>query len=177
MEEKAKKILTLIEHYSLQIVFITNKVQFQDKTESKMKIIPEIIQKLNEAGLKITPQRVAVMQTLMRLKSHPTAEELFAEVSKTIPGLSPTTIYNTLDTFVDKGLVKRVKTDMDVMRYDAITEHHHHLYCAVSDRMEDYFDPELDQMLSDYFNRKKITGFNVTDIRLQLMGDFESKEK
>lgn len=138
-----------------------------------MKLVQEIIQKLNKAGLKITHQRVAVMQTLMRLKSHPTADELFTEVSKSIHGLSPTTIYNTLDTFVEKGLVKRVKTDADVMRYDAITEQHHHLYCAVSDRMEDYFDPELDQMLTEYFKRKQIEGFRVSDIRLQLMGDFD----
>ncbi len=139
--------------------------------------LQEIVRKLNNAGLKITPQRVAVMQTLCKFRWHPTAEELFAGVSKTIPGLSQTTIYNTLDTFVKKGLVKRVKTDADVMRYDAVTEHHHHLYCAVSDRMEDYFDPELDQMLADYFERKRIEGFNVSDIRLQLMGDFDDNKK
>jgi Fur family peroxide stress response transcriptional regulator len=141
-----------------------------------MEITQGIIKRLNEAGLKITPQRVAVMQTLCKLRMHPTAEELFAEVSKTIPGLSPTTIYNTLDTFVEKGLIKRVKTDADVMRYDAITEHHHHLYCAVSDRMEDYFDNELDEMLSAYFERKQINGFKVSDIRLQLMGDFSERK-
>lgn len=141
-----------------------------------MEITQGIIKRLNEAGLKITPQRVAVMQTLCKLRMHPTAEELFAEVSKTIPGLSPTTIYNTLDTFVEKGLIKRVKTDADVMRYDAITEHHHHLYCAVSDRMEDYFDTELDEMLSAYFERKQINGFKVSDIRLQLMGDFSDRK-
>lgn len=141
-----------------------------------MEITQGIIKRLNEAGLKITPQRVAVMQTLCKLRMHPTAEELFAEVSKTIPGLSPTTIYNTLDTFVEKGLIKRVKTDADVMRYDAITEHHHHLYCAVSDRMEDYFDTELDEMLSAYFERKQISGFKVSDIRLQLMGDFNERK-
>jgi len=141
-----------------------------------MEITQGIIKRLNEAGLKITPQRVAVMQTLCKLRMHPTAEELFAEVSKTIPGLSPTTIYNTLDTFVEKGLIKRVKTDADVMRYDAITEHHHHLYCAVSDRMEDYFDTELDEMLNAYFERKRINGFKVSDIRLQLMGDFSERK-
>ncbi|NTW24426.1 MAG: hypothetical protein HGA37_06990, partial [Lentimicrobium sp.] len=73
--------------------------------------------------------------------------------------------------------VKRVKTDADVMRYDAITEHHHHLYCAVSDRMEDYFDPELDNLLQNYFNRKQIQGFNVSDIRLQLMGNFDENKQ
>jgi len=142
-----------------------------------MELVQDIIRKLTDSGLKITPQRVAVMKTLMQLRNHPTAEELFSEVSKTMPGLSPTTIYNTLDIFVKKGLVKRVKTDADVMRYDAITEHHHHLYCAVSDRMEDYFDPELDTMLQDYFKKKQIKGFNVSDIRLQLMGDFDEKKQ
>jgi len=138
-----------------------------------MESVQEIVARLNQAGLKITPQRVAVMQSLLKMKNHPTADDLFAEVANTIPGLSPTTIYNTLDVFVKNGLVKRVKTDADVMRYDAITEHHHHLYCADSDRMEDYFDPELDRLLAEYFERKKIKGFSVNDIRLQLMGNFE----
>jgi Fur family peroxide stress response transcriptional regulator len=142
-----------------------------------METVQDIVARLNKAGLKITPQRVAVMQSLLKLMSHPTADELFAEVAASMPGLSPTTIYNTLDVFVKNGLVKRVKTDADVMRYDAITIHHHHLYCAVSDRMEDYFDPELDQMLTDYFKRKRIHGFNVSDIRLQLMGNFNENKQ
>lgn len=142
-----------------------------------MESTQDIVKKISDAGLKITPQRVTVLQMLCKLKNHPTADELFAEVSQILPGLSPTTIYNTLDTFVEKGLIKRVKTDTDVMRYDAITDHHHHLYCAVSDRMEDYFDPELDRILSDYFNKKQISGFSVSDIRLQLMGDFNENNK
>ncbi|MCD6658653.1 MAG: transcriptional repressor [Lentimicrobium sp.] len=142
-----------------------------------MESTQDIVKKISDAGLKITPQRVTVLQMLCKLKNHPTADELFAEVSQILPGLSPTTIYNTLDTFVEKGLIKRVKTDADVMRYDAITDHHHHLYCAVSDRMEDYFDPELDRILSDYFNKKQISGFSVSDIRLQLMGDFNENNK
>ncbi|MCO5265463.1 MAG: transcriptional repressor [Lentimicrobium sp.] len=146
------------------------------KLSLNMELIQNIVSKLSDAGLKITPQRVAVMKTLLEQSNHPTADELFNEISKDLPGLSPTTIYNTLDTFVEKGLIRRVKTDADVMRYDAVTEHHHHLYCAVSDRMEDYFDPELDQMLLEYFRKKQIKGFTVSDIRLQLMGDFEQKK-
>jgi len=64
-----------------------------------------------------------------------------------------------------------------VMRYDAIMAHHHHLYCAGSDRMEDYFDPELDQMLLEYFQKKQIKGFNLNDIRLQLMGNFDDNKQ
>lgn len=140
-----------------------------------MNTIQDIMQKLHDAGLKTTPQRIAIMQTLVRLRQHPTADELYVEVSKKLPGLSATTIYNTLETFVDKGLVKRIKTDAGVMRYDDIVETHHHMYCSNSDRIKDYFDPELDELLKEYFEKKFIDGFTVSDIRLQLMGDFQNK--
>ena len=141
-----------------------------------MNTAQDIIHKLHDAGLKTTPQRIAIMQTLFRLRQHPTADELYVEVSKQLPGLSPTTIYNTLETFVEKGMIKRIKTDAGVMRYDDIIESHHHMYCSFSDRIEDYFDPELDELLKDYFEKKKIEGFTVNDIRLQLMGDFQTKK-
>lgn len=137
----------------------------------------EILNKLSTAGLKITPQRIAVLQTLAKLKIHPTADELYNEVVKQIPGLSATTIYNTLETFVSKGLIRRVKTDAGRMRYDHIMDQHHHLYSAVSDQMEDYFDPELDTLLQDYFDKKEIKGFKVNEIRLQISGDFEKQNK
>jgi Fur family peroxide stress response transcriptional regulator len=65
-----------------------------------------------------------------------------------------------------------VKTDRDAMRYDGILESHHHLYCAESDRIEDYTDLELDQMLEDYFRKKRIPGFRIDEIRLQIKGTF-----
>ncbi|MDD2964595.1 MAG: transcriptional repressor [Bacteroidales bacterium] len=131
----------------------------------------EIISKLTDKGLKITPQRIAVYEALVEFY-HPTADDIYKKVLEKIPGLSYTTVYNILDTLVTNKLITRVKTDADVMRYDAITEHHHHLYCASSDRMEDYYDPELDQLLKEHFKRKQPCGFTITDIRLQLMGDF-----
>lgn len=142
-----------------------------------MESIQEIARHLSTCGLKVTPQRVSILQALGKMHTHPTAEELFKEVSQHIPGLSVTTIYNVLDSFVEKGLVRRVKTDSGIMRYDAILEHHHHLYCVSSDRLEDYHDPELDQMLRNYFEQKQIKGFKITDVRLQLTGEFSSNEK
>jgi Fur family transcriptional regulator, peroxide stress response regulator len=139
-----------------------------------MKTIQHIAKEISASGLKVTPQRVAVMQALYKL-NHPRAEEIFKEVSCSIPGLSPTTVYNVLDILVSKGIIKRVKTDLGVMRYDAVSDHHHHLYCADTDRVEDFFDPELDHILQEYFENKKIKGFKLDDIKLQLMGKFEEK--
>jgi Fur family transcriptional regulator, peroxide stress response regulator len=63
------------------------------------------------------------------------------------------------------------------MRYDAVSDHHHHMYCIDTDRVEDFFDPELDMILQNYFQKKKIEGFKLEDIKLQLMGKFDESEK
>ncbi len=141
-----------------------------------MKTIRHIAKEISASGLKVTPQRIAVMQALYKL-SHPRAEEIYNEVSESIPGLSPTTVYNVLDILASKGMIKRVKTDSGVMRYDAVSDHHHHMYCTDTDRVEDFYDPELDQILQNYFTRKKIDGFKLEDIKLQLMGKFHESEK
>jgi Fur family peroxide stress response transcriptional regulator len=137
-----------------------------------MKSVQDIATEIQEAGLKVTPQRVSVMQCLYKL-NHPRAEEIYSEVSQNIPGLSATTVYNVLDALVEKGIIKRVKTEKGVMRYDAVADHHHHMYCMSTDRVEDFFDPELDNLLQNYFQKKEIKGFRLEDIKLQLMGKFE----
>lgn len=135
----------------------------------------EIAKKLNAAGLKVTPQRVALLQALGASTSHPTAEDLYRRVSPGIPGLSLTTVYNVLEVLVQKNIINRVKTDAGGMRYDAVTDMHHHLYDENSDHMEDYHDPELDQLLAEYFRRKQIRGFRLKDVKLQIVGVFENK--
>jgi Fur family transcriptional regulator, peroxide stress response regulator len=137
-----------------------------------MKTIQEIAKAIQESGLKVTPQRISVIQSLEKL-DHPRAEDIFREVSQQIPGLSPATVYNTLEALVRKKIIKKVHTEADVMRYDAVPEHHHHLYCMQSDRMDDYFDPELDQLLNDFFEKKNINGFKLKEVKLQLMGEFD----
>ena len=131
---------------------------------------------LAEHGLKVTPQRIAVYSALLELKQHPTADRIIDHVRKNNPNISSGTVYNTLDTFVAKSMIRKVKTDSDVMRYDAIQDHHHHLYCSDSDRIEDYFDEELDEMLKDYFIRKRIDGFDVKEVKLQILGNFRNRK-
>ncbi|MFW6289560.1 MAG: Fur family transcriptional regulator [Mariniphaga sp.] len=128
--------------------------------------------KLAEKGLKVTPQRMAIYDAIIKLNNHPTVENINEYIRKNHPNISIGTVYKVLDAFVENGLVKKVKTERDAMRYDAIVESHHHIYCSDSDKIEDYFDNELNDLLERYFEQKRIPGFKVEDIKLQIIGKY-----
>jgi Fur family transcriptional regulator, peroxide stress response regulator len=127
---------------------------------------------LKEAGLKVTPQRLAVLEAVYVLDKHTTSEEISNFVKRQYPSMAIGTVYNILNFFVSKGIISRVKTDKGAMLYDIVSEKHHHLYCMQSDRIEDYYNNELDRLLEDFFSKKKIRGFEIEDIKLQLVGRF-----
>lgn len=131
-----------------------------------------IKQKLSEKGMKITPQRMAVLEAIYRLKNHPTADNIIEFIRKTHPNVAVGTVYKVLETLVENGLVKRVTTDRDFMRYDGILDKHHHLYCSNCDLIEDYHDPDLDELLKKYFESKNIPGFKIEEFVLQIKGTF-----
>ncbi|MBN1158490.1 MAG: transcriptional repressor [Bacteroidales bacterium] len=134
--------------------------------------IEEIRNKLKSRGLKITPQRIAVFEAVTFLKNHPTADRIAAFISRNYPNVATGTVYKILETLVENKLLMKVKTENDIMRYDAILDNHHHLYSTESERIEDYFDEELDRLVSDYFKKKAIPNFNIQEIRLQIIGKF-----
>ncbi|NOX64691.1 MAG: transcriptional repressor [Chlorobi bacterium] len=131
-----------------------------------------IKEKLSECGLKITPQRIAILEAIYVLNNHPTADNIITYIRKTHPNIATGTVYKVLDTLVDSKLIKKIKTEKDIMRYDGILDQHHHLFSSESDRIEDYSDDKLDKLLEEYFKRKKIPGFKVEEIKLQINGKF-----
>jgi len=137
---------------------------------SSQKIYQDLL-KLHD--LKVTPQRLAVMQAVDELNNHPTSDEILKWVCERQPGIGTGTIYNILDTLAEHGILVRVKTGEGKMRYDSVSEHHHHLYCEESGEIGDYFDPELDRLLADHFSKKNISGFDVSDIQLHIKGKFK----
>ena len=141
-----------------------------------MKII-EIRNKLIEKGLKVTPQRIAILEAIIKLNNHPTAENIIDYIRNNHPNIATATVYKVLDALVASELIKKVKTEKDVMRYDAIMENHHHLYCSESDRIEDFFDTELNEMIEKYFEKKKIPDFEIEDVKLQIIGKFLNDNK
>jgi Fur family peroxide stress response transcriptional regulator len=133
----------------------------------------DIRKELTSKGLRVTPQRVAILEAIIQLRNHPTADNIIDFIKEHHPNIATGTVYKILEALVENGFIKKVKTDRDVMRYDAITEPHHHLYSAETDRIEDYFDEELNTLISDYFKKKNIPEFEIKDIKLQIIGNFK----
>jgi Fur family peroxide stress response transcriptional regulator len=131
-------------------------------------------EKLQEKGLKVTPQRVAIYDAIFKLKNHPTAENVIEYIKANHPNISVGTVYKVLDSLVENELLKKVKTEKDIMRYDAVLSNHHHLYCAETDRIEDYEDEKLNVLINEYFEKNKIKNFKVHDIKLQITGKFNN---
>jgi len=127
---------------------------------------------LIDKELKVTPQRMAVLDALSHLKNHPTADNIIEFIKTNHPNIAIGTVYKTLETFVEVGVIKKVKTEKDVMRYDSILENHHHLYASDTEYIEDYFDNELDEMIDKYFEKKRIPNFVVEDVKVQIIGKF-----
>lgn len=139
--------------------------------------LSEARNKLIEKGLRITPQRLAIFEAVLKLYNHPTADDIAAFIKRDFPNVATGTVYKVLDSLVENGLIKKVKTEKDVMRYDAILENHHHLYCAESDRIADYYNEEINELLSEYFRKKGIPDFEIGDIKLQIIGKFLNEPK
>jgi Fur family peroxide stress response transcriptional regulator len=131
-----------------------------------------VIRLLVQNDLKVTPQRVAILEVILNLDNHPHAENITEYLRLSHPNISIGTIYKTLEIFTKKGIIKKVLTTKDSMRYDAIPERHHHLYCLESERIEDYYDDDLNKILEDYIKKKNIPNFKIEDIKLQIVGKF-----
>lgn len=132
-----------------------------------------LVENLIQYGLKVTPQRLAILEGLIILDNHPTAENIIRLIRLNHPNIAAGTVYKTLDTFSKKGLINKVKTELDIVRYEAVTKKHHHLYCIDSERIEDYVDDSLYELIGNYLKKNKIPFFEINDIKLQIIGKFK----
>jgi Fe2+ or Zn2+ uptake regulation protein len=96
---------------------------------------------LRERGQRVTPQRLAIARVLEELNRHVTAELVFAEVGRRMPGVSLPTVYATLELLEQLGLVRRVASEGGVVVYDPRTEEHHHLACRRCGAIQDVDAP------------------------------------
>jgi Fur family peroxide stress response transcriptional regulator len=84
---------------------------------------------LKEIGLKITPQRQAVLRFLNGNKNHPSADSIYSEILKEYPAISFATVYNTLSRLAGSGKIQELDIDPGRKRFDPRTDTHSHFYC------------------------------------------------
>jgi Fur family ferric uptake transcriptional regulator/Fur family peroxide stress response transcriptional regulator len=74
---------------------------------------------------------MAVMDFLLKNPTHPTIDEIYSELSKTIPTLSKTTVYNTVKMLSENKAIQTIFIDEKNKRYDADTDKHVHFMCNI----------------------------------------------
>ncbi|MBN1767293.1 MAG: transcriptional repressor [Prolixibacteraceae bacterium] len=127
---------------------------------------------ISAKGLKVTPQRMRVLEAVYALDNHPTADNIIGYIRQTDPNIASGTVYKVLETMVENQLIKRVQTEKGIMRYDGEMESHHHLYCSDCDCIEDYHNAKLDELLEDFFSKHKIENYKIDSIRVSISGQF-----
>jgi Fur family peroxide stress response transcriptional regulator len=124
------------------------------------------IKRFQEKGLKLTNQRIAVYEALASTDKHPTADSIYQEIKERYPMISLNTVYNTLEVLKEIGEISQLNTDISA-RFDANMAPHHHLVCLHCKRIEDFVDPELDQIPLKVPGRKD---FKILSHKVEFQG-------
>ncbi|MBB6731842.1 Fur family transcriptional regulator [Cohnella zeiphila] len=129
--------------------------------------VHQAVDQLKSGGVRMTPQRYAILQFLMESREHPTADDIFRAISPQYPSLSVATVYNNLKLFVDAGLVRELTYGDDSSRFDADLSDHYHAICTRCGKMVD-FDHEPVRDVEEAAARS--TGFLVHGHRMEVYG-------
>ncbi|MFN3406974.1 MAG: Fur family transcriptional regulator [Caldimicrobium sp.] len=111
-------------------------------------------------GLKLTPQRLAILEYLEQTREHPSAEDIYNALKDRFPSMSFATIYNTLEVLIKKGLVKELPLDSSKKRFDPFTHPHHHFVCKKCGKIMDV-EKHFDIAIPDDLNDVEIEEFQV----------------
>ncbi len=128
------------------------------------KDLEEIKEFLKKKGLQPSFQRVKILEFLDKNRIHPTADEIFKSLLQTVPTISKATVYNTLRSFVEKGIVQELTIEENELRYDIVTEPHIHFKCRICGKIYDIPLEDCEAL------KLKGSGFKVEKIEIYLRG-------
>ena len=136
-------------------------------SRTKQSRLEEFQRRCRERGVPLTTQRRAVLQAVLDLDCHPTADQVYSFEAVRRARISRATVYRTLESLVRMGAITKACHTGGVVRYDGRTAIHHHLVCLRCDAVVDIADARLDALpVPD----TSMFGFEVRDFRVQLRG-------
>jgi Fe2+ or Zn2+ uptake regulation protein len=125
----------------------------------------DVVTELEARGIQPSAQRIAVAKIVLTTDRHPTAEELHQLVKARSPGISRATIYNTLNLFVEKGLVQALTLAGGKIVYDPKLDRHHHF---IDDETGDIYDLPWDAFSIE--QKAALSQFDVRDLQVVVHG-------
>ena len=102
-----------------------------------MKDLDQLAKRLKEQHISVTPQRLEILKTIMSRYDHPSADNIYQEVRRKLPMISFNTVYKTLETFCQLGLIIKINPLHEVARYDGNISPHTHVVCSRCHKVED----------------------------------------
>lgn len=129
--------------------------------------LKDALDALKTSGVRITPQRHAILEFLISSDTHPTADEIYKALADDFPNMSVATVYNNLRVFRNAGLVKELTYGDSSSRFDFVTHDHYHIICDECGTIVDFHHPGLEEVehLASH-----VTGFKVNSHRLEVYG-------
>ena len=125
----------------------------------------ETLQALTEHGIQPSAQRVAVAEYVLYTTDHPSADQVWAEVKRSFPMLSRATVYNTLNLFTEKGLLRELVLAEGRIVFDPKLDPHHH-----------FLDEETGEIVDvpwsalDVRRVHSLSGFDVREYQVVMRG-------
>ena len=130
----------------------------------------ETLEALTEHGIQPSAQRVAVADYVLYTSDHPSADQVWAEVKRSFPMLSRATVYNTLNLFTEKGLLRELVLAAGKVVFDPKLDPHHH-----------FLDEETGEIVDvpwsalDVRRVHSLSGFDVREYQVVMRGKKSSR--
>ncbi|BAU29626.1 Fur family peroxide stress response transcriptional regulator [Aneurinibacillus soli] len=122
---------------------------------------------LKKNGVRITPQRCAILSYLLEHMNHPTVEEIYEALKYKLPTISVATIYNNLRLFKEINLVCELTYGDHANRFDANMKEHYHAVCTKCGSLADFSYPSIEKVEKQ---ARDSTGFVIVDHRIEFYG-------
>jgi Fur family peroxide stress response transcriptional regulator len=118
-------------------------------------------------GLAMTHQRQVIYDMLVVMPGHPSPEEVFDRVRKKLPSISLATVYKTIHTFIESGILREVSPHHGSLRVDDNIRPHHHLVCTTCKSITDVDDSVFEPLR---FKHRLPQGFKFERFAVDILG-------
>ena len=117
--------------------------------------------------IRLTTQRQIILEELAKVKTHPTASELYDMVRKRLPRIGLGTVYRNLELMADSGMILKLEVGGTQKRFDATTDEHYHIRCAGCGRVDDINMPVIKHLVAE---AGAITAYTIIGHHVEFTG-------